>query len=102
MDSSPDYCHLVLVLCNHHALTLDQAYAANVEYQSQLKCPWLLQEDGLAAMDRLSASFKKFDGLLEAKDKQAIPGAHKIALQSTLLCVISSSISAVKDIAGVV
>ena len=32
-----------------------------------------MQQEGEAAIDRLQASFKKFDAILEAKDKQAIP-----------------------------
>lgn len=41
----------------------------------------LHQADGVKALDGLAASLKSFDGVLEAKDKQGIPGAAADALK---------------------
>ena len=75
--------HLVLMLCNYQALNHGPRPCRRSRVPVTADMPLAVQEDGLAAMDRLTASFKKFDGLLEAKDKQGIPGAHKRTLQST-------------------
>ena len=39
-----------------------------------------MQADGEKALDELSASLKRFDGVLEAKDKQGVPAAAADAL----------------------
>ena len=60
---------------------------------SPLLCP---QQEGKQAIERLQGGFKKFDAILEAKDKQAIPRARPAAKHAPL----SSQTHGVSDAVG--